>query len=665
MLKLIELKQLTILFASMTAIIFGAPLIWQITLSLLTNLSLSQQLIEFILGARIAAVFVCYIISSIIIAFIVFRSRLQVDSTKIKRQTIKLSATTALIVCALLLSMVLYTPMVKAETVSTTGQYLTLLSSQSDWHIGKLDTGTFFAINCSSMNDPVNVYLPFQPVAPWADFQTDSVGLTAKVFSEISYGTVYMKEVPLAPELFDDIPENVQVIENVNGLTRTFIKSANAQDGTYKINIDSVNPTYYTAQDNADRYIGNYISTNLSYTVNSVNDLMQGGTLKWTGSGSIYNTTNTLHIGSSTTYDVDYTWTADANVEIKLADDANCDVISNIRYGSGINAQLKIEKLIINGNKENNPSGGNGISWSVHQGEISECTIINCNGNGIQVNAPQSISDNNFHHNTIKNNTKAGIFFGTDTGSYGNGADDNIENNIIYYNGQDGIYCTDPDPIMKSNDIFSNGRHGVFLANIRYGSAMGNHISSNGQHNLLLYATSGFVENFAVIGNDFFGLASASNTYDHIRVASDTEAHIVTNCTFAGNNFEQSAGGNRRYAISFTTYCGLNSVSDNTFSGTFLNGTVSDYNHTNTYSDNIGFRTKNTGSFEGYGNGAPIVTHIDCPLVHVSVTSGNNTIFVDTGAWNFTGTTFTLKLLDKDGNALTGQNGTWSAEGKP
>jgi hypothetical protein len=171
---------------------------------------------------------------------------------------------------------VIEVPLTNANYVNTItqGYKITISMSYYDWWIGVLSTGLYFAMNGSDGN-MLTFVEPWQNPAPWAAYASNYTALTEQVLAYVTFGTVYMKEVPFDYNL--TIPENIQVIENVNGLTRIFVSNSSSEGSQYTVSRDTVNNGYYMCQDSAGRYINTWTSTNFTALFNSVASL--GGVL--------------------------------------------------------------------------------------------------------------------------------------------------------------------------------------------------------------------------------------------------------------------------------------------------------------------------------------------------------------------------------------------------
>lgn len=94
---------------------------------------------------------------------------------------------------------------------------------------------------------------------------SNSTALTDSLLGGMSGGTLVLYQVPFDLALFNSIPEDVAVVESINGLSRTFINPLDTQGSPYTI---SVSTSDYFAQDSAYRYC--YYSTNASYIFNTI-----------------------------------------------------------------------------------------------------------------------------------------------------------------------------------------------------------------------------------------------------------------------------------------------------------------------------------------------------------------------------------------------------------
>lgn len=193
--------------------------------------------------------------------YVAWRSRFVVDAPTVKRQLRVLIVAVAVLLVTLSL---FCTQAASANSLATTGYYLATPYSPYDWLIGNFSSGSYYAINGSNWANMMTWPSP----APWSDYAGNSTQVIEAALAATTAGTVYLKEVPMDYGL--TIPANVQVIENVNGLTRVFVASSESVGSPYTISVDTVNPTYYTVQDCADRFIISWTSTVQATVISSV-----------------------------------------------------------------------------------------------------------------------------------------------------------------------------------------------------------------------------------------------------------------------------------------------------------------------------------------------------------------------------------------------------------
>jgi hypothetical protein len=105
-----------------------------------------------------------------------------------------------------------------------------------EWFIGEFRDGSYYAVNGSDWNI-MTIVEPWQPVAPWAALSTNLTALTEQVLSVTPNGTVFLKQVAFDLALMNSIGENVAVVENVNGLARTFINPLDKAGSPYTVSV--------------------------------------------------------------------------------------------------------------------------------------------------------------------------------------------------------------------------------------------------------------------------------------------------------------------------------------------------------------------------------------------------------------------------------------------
>jgi len=275
----LNLKSIGLLvFSFVGLIVFGRAIVSQLGLFAFMNLSWTPQTLSafiyampFVAWGTVAVGVACFMYYGV-------KTHFHIDRFAMKKQLKKTYVLSALVICGLFLSSAITTPLVSASATATTGYYLATPFSTVDWIIGNYSTGTLYAINGSNWAN-----LMTYPSTTWASYASNSTKVQELVLASINSGTVFLKDVAFDYAL--TIPENVAVIESKNGLIRTFVNAANTQGSPYTISVDTVNPTYYMAQDSADRFINAWSSTNASYTINSA--IPYGGEIKF-AYGSFY-----------------------------------------------------------------------------------------------------------------------------------------------------------------------------------------------------------------------------------------------------------------------------------------------------------------------------------------------------------------------------------------
>jgi len=199
------------------------------SLLVLVNIPLTPDSLNLLFNASFIAGWAITVGGAVTFAYLGFKSRFKVDTRAIKFPWRKVSFIAVLVLIAVCLSNLLTVPLAQSETVAVTGYYLATPLPIADWYMGKYASGYYFAINGSNWNNLVAVE-PWQPSPPWASFAENYTALTQQVLASLTYGTIYMKEVPFNLALMSSIPANVQVIDNINGVSYTYINSASSLD---------------------------------------------------------------------------------------------------------------------------------------------------------------------------------------------------------------------------------------------------------------------------------------------------------------------------------------------------------------------------------------------------------------------------------------------------
>ena len=359
------------------------------------NLSLTPESLNLILMFGTPAILALWITSGFVFTYTLVKHR-KVDSKILKHSFVKsVTVASAFILCALVLASLVANPIGKAETVATTGYYLSRPIPIADWYVGKFSSGNYFAINGSNWNDLVDVE-PWQAVPPWAAYATNATRLVQECLASITYGEVYLKEAQFNYSL--TIPANVQVVENRNGLTRTFVDSASSQGSPYTISVDNVVSGYYLAQDSANRYISSWSSTNCSYVTNTIISSLgvAGGHISF-ASGSFTLTKGIVASSSSWSYPLVIEGAGMDNTVFNVASGVNQNAFTiNGQTGSAFSYYVTLKDFAINFDAGN--TIGDGLKLvNIAKGSFENLLITNVPGIGINCSRVDSCTfSNNF-----------------------------------------------------------------------------------------------------------------------------------------------------------------------------------------------------------------------------------------------------------------------------
>lgn len=357
-----SIAALTALFLLIT---FSGALTYSVGLYFIANVSMTETLLQTTLNAIVYVPWIIRAFAVAAVSLIIFRSHLKVDSTLVKRQLCKVAMISAIALSALLLCGAVEPAIVRAETFTAHGTdtYLSQPPSFFDWFIGKFSSGTYFAINGSNWNDPVNVY-SWQISPPWVAYKSNATALQEQCLSSLTYGVVYGKEVAFNYSALN-IPANVSYTESVNGRQRTFINSTNTEGSPYTISVGSgADTSYYFAQDSADRYLESWSSTNASYVINSAKDALTASrtsveTIKIKGS---YILTNSILFDSTDSY----TYLDCTDATFTKANGANCHLVN----------MYNTQNVTINGGNWNGNRAGQSVAL-LHNALINASQNIN------------------------------------------------------------------------------------------------------------------------------------------------------------------------------------------------------------------------------------------------------------------------------------------------
>ncbi|MGD0996197.1 MAG: right-handed parallel beta-helix repeat-containing protein [Candidatus Bathyarchaeia archaeon] len=358
-----------------------------------------------------------------LLTYLLMRSRFQVNVSKLKRQIVKVSVLAGIaiiLICAFFVS----TPLVRADAIATSNYYLDTPLPIANAYVGQYTNSSYFAIDGATWNNfIVNSNLTVVEQAAIAD---------------ISSGNVWM-EVPFNYNV--TIPPNISVTENVNGMQRVFINSANSQGSPYTISVDTVNSGYYLAQDSADRYINSWSSTNATSVIDSATAINGADVLLMNG---LYPASVTIN-GNNVVLEGQGRSTI-----LQEPPTSTVDVIEN-NWVTG-NNNITIENLQIDGNAANviTPLYQKGIEFQ----QAHNCLVYNC-----------------YIHNTVID--CCGCWHGC--------TDCTFQNNEIGYAGQhNGIFieCNAPQPLINADrcsgcKVLDNDIYNVTNGSLTTASAAG------------------------------------------------------------------------------------------------------------------------------------------------------------------------------------------------
>jgi hypothetical protein len=313
-----------------------------------------------------------------VLVAVVCKSRLRIDSSKLKRQLTKASVVGIL---GLFLVGALYieVPIARAETIATTGYILDTPLPIADWYIGKYSTNNYFAINGSNWD---NLMAGVGSTA-WSSYTSNYTKIEELVLGQVTSGIVYTKEVPFDLALMNSIPRYVSVVESVNGLQRTFINPLDSQGSPYTISVSGVN---YFGADKQNQIC--FTSTNATLVgTNAVNSLTVGRTWKET---VLFKGTfvfdSTLMVPSYTKIILDG--------KISLSNYVNVSIISNKDFSTTGNTQIELQGGEWDGNQANE------LAQSANALYFSNCSKLSVHGTtihdsamyGLRVGSGQSTS---------------------------------------------------------------------------------------------------------------------------------------------------------------------------------------------------------------------------------------------------------------------------------
>lgn len=548
----LALGSFTVIAASLSLIVIPALAQTIITLFLIMfNMNLSLENMVGLLSNMWWINLIPKVAGLTILAAVVCRSRLRIDSSKLKRQLTKVSVIGVLglmVVGAVFVEV----PVAKAEAVATTGYILDTPLPIADWYVGKYSTNNYFAINGSNWD---NLMAGVGSTA-WAAYTSNYTKIEELVLAQVTYGQVYLKEVPFNYNL--TIPANVQVIENVNGLTRTFISSASSQGSPYTISVDKVNTQYYLAQDGANRIVNSWSSTNAATVIQNA---MNVGSLIVILHGTYSVTTNLVAVS-----DVEVTGQGTATKLVA----ATTSII--ILSGTNIH-NFTLSNMWLQGY-------GSGVSSDAYfinmaNSKFENLLVTNAGGHGLFFQS--NSSRNTIRNNEVSYNGLSGI---TLSGSTWTTNSTTVENNYSHNNGWHGIQLgeTSNYNIVSKNIVTANSMEGICVGDSSYNIITDNSASFNAGAGIWLEDNANYN---TVTGNTAYGQVTG------IYLSGVSYNEIGNN--ILGNNTGVNSDGILLYSNNPLTLNKYNNIHGNTISfngraGILLN-TATDTN--NTITDNF------------------------------------------------------------------------------
>lgn len=341
-------------------------------------------------------------------------------------------------------------PTDKNHTNTTTGnQFAYTLSvpfTEYQWVVAEFRDGTYYAINGSDWNI-MTIVEPWQAVAPWASASTNLTALVELCLDATTSGKILLNELNYPYALLGTLAENVSIVESCNGLVRQWIASENSQGSPYTISVDTVNPTYYLAQDSANRYIDSFASSNCTQLFQSV---PQG--CKWQLCKGIFD--GRLSITQSNTI------IKGAGKGLTNLTMATGVYLNNIEAVSVSN--IEISDLTTNGNFANNPRQGG----APPDGNQALQNYKEFYQNGISI---RNCSFVYIHDTEVLNSPYNGIMF---YGTYKS----TMENIFCNFTGWHGLECWADcvDCKIINNVVSNNNASGIVIENTVRNEVLGN-----------------------------------------------------------------------------------------------------------------------------------------------------------------------------------------------
>jgi parallel beta-helix repeat protein len=634
----LALGSFTVIAASLSLIVIPALAQTIITLFLIMfNMNLSLENMVGLLSNMWWINLIPKVAGLTILAAVVCRSRLRIDSSKLKRQLTKVSVIGVLglmVVGAVFVEV----PVAKAEAVATTGYILDTPLPIADWYVGKYSTNNYFAINGSNWD---NLMAGVGSTA-WAPYTSNYTKIEELVLAQITYGQIYLKEVPFNTTLQSSIPANVLVIANCNGTENRYTSTAsliqNLQTGTISfyyggiltasINMASGTTTLgigwsqilnanTTVQSVIDAYsamawksswnsnvLSSLISQNVvannfastqpmgaytymiyqdpGFATNGLYDAKNSnGTISWSSTNAATVIQNAMNVGSLIvilhgTYSVTTNLVAVSDVEVTGQGTATKLVAAttSIIILSGTNIHnFTLSNMWLQGY-------GSGVSSDAYfinmaNSKFENLLVTNAGGHGLFFQS--NSSRNTIRNNEVSYNGLSGI---TLSGSTWTTNSTTVENNYSHHNGWHGIQLgeTSNYNIVSKNIVTANSMEGICVGDSSYNIITDNSASFNAGAGIWLEDNANYN---TVTGNTAYGQVTG------IYLSGVSYNEIGNN--ILGNNTGVNSDGILLYSNNPLTLNKYNNIHGNTISfngraGILLN-TATDTN--NTITDNF------------------------------------------------------------------------------
>lgn len=261
--KRLSLSSLSVMALSAVLIVFGQGIAYYSISGIMQLFSVKLQVPEIVFWLRNMPYFglIPQAIGATILLFFIFRSRLQVNMPLLKKQLLRVFAVSSVFAMVAVCAFV-STPLVNAQLIDTSQYYLQVPLPLASMYVGEFSNNICFCINGSN----------------WQDFyQNSNLTLVEQTaLSDTPSGNIWSQDLAFNYNL--TIPANVSWTENLNGLQRVFVNSANSQGAPYTISVDNMVAGYYLCQDSAKRYINDWGSTNAGTVIQTaINSTAAGG----------------------------------------------------------------------------------------------------------------------------------------------------------------------------------------------------------------------------------------------------------------------------------------------------------------------------------------------------------------------------------------------------